>query len=128
MKQLFWSLLLMGSFSLSAHSEISPEIEPGPVQNLSEDASVVSRILFSKQVQSCLEVLQNSPFDISITSITFQHIRPNWTEYQFSGVAIVGGDVAVGKVSMIVIEKEQDGPLGAPVTNYSCKTSLPPLP
>ena len=113
MKKLFTVLAVTSLLSGIAVAQDGPTIEPGPVQELSGDATLVSRILLDRQVKDCVAEIQDSVYDVSLSKVTFQALAPGKTKYQFSGVALEGGDIAVGQAVLTVMETEQDGVFGS---------------
>jgi hypothetical protein len=105
--------------------QAGPHIEPGPVVELSPDAVAVSRILLDRQVSTCVAELQRSVYQIAFTEVTRQNLRPGEAVYTFSGIALEGGDIAVGDAVMTVTEREQPGVFGNVVRVYACEVSLP---
>ncbi len=125
MKKLFVAATaVLGLLAPLALAE-GPHIEPGPVLTLSDDAVEVARILLNPQLKKCVSKIQMSNYDVGSYKITAQHLKPGSTKYNFSGVAIVGGDVAVGQVNLSVYETRTSMmPFGTSIT-YTCKVTLP---
>ena len=125
MKKLITMLVVTSFIGGVAVAQNPPRIEPGPVQEFSSDVKLVSRILLDRQVKDCVTEIQDSVYDVSLRKVTFQSLTPRKTRFQFTGVAIEGGDIVAGKAVLTVMETEQDDVFGNKVQVYTCKVSLP---
>lgn len=123
MKKLLAMLSISALIGGTAIAQDGPHIEPGPVQKLSADAKLVSRILLDRQLKDCVAEFQDSDYDVALNEVTFQALAPGKTEFQFSGGALKGGDMAEKMVVMTVLETEAEGVFGHKVKVYTCRVS-----
>lgn len=125
----FQSVLMITYVLVSGQTMAGPQHRPGPEVKLSDDAVLVTRLLRQEKVQICLEEINKNPLQWMLESITSQVMSPDLTIYNFSGLAILGGDVATGKINLKIRQEKVKGGFGmSPYTmRYECTVSLPEL-
>lgn len=120
------SLAVIGLLGSVAFADDEESFSAGPGSKMSEDAATVARMLLSPQAQikECLAKIESSNLDVVWGDVTVQLLKKNVTRYVISGMALQGGDIAIGTATVAIEDTEVDFGFGKR-SAYMCTVTLP---